>query len=94
MSAIKPKDLENIENVYALVLAILYPTPLSAEEAFQKMGYPIGISKIKNSDIAMLRESGCSWGEIRELTGHKWPQSAYINYLRRKAKRAEGKTEN
>ncbi len=92
MSAIKPKDLDHMENVYALVLAILYPVPLSAEQAFAKMGIVVERGKAIGSDVALLRDAGCSWGEIKELTGCRYPQSAYIHYQRRKGKRSKNVT--
>ena len=92
MSARKPEDLEYMENVYALVLAILYPKPLSAEQAFKKLMHPDERVMVAGGDIALLREAGCRWVEIEELTGCKWPQSAYNYHIQQKRKRESNVT--
>lgn len=91
MSARGTKDLDYRENVYALVLAIVHPSPLSAEQAFKLLGYEgpctkRGFCKGRGADIYMLREIGCSWTEIEELTGCHHPQSTYTKYIQRMRK--------
>lgn len=92
MSAIKPEDLEYMENVYALVLAILYPKPLSPEQAFKKLLHPDERVRVPGGDVVLLREAGCRWAEIRELTGCKWPQNAYKYHIQQKRKRENNVT--
>ncbi len=92
MSATKPKDLDHMENIYALVLAILYPVPLSAEQAFAKMGNAIERRKMVGRDVVMLREAGCSWEEIKALTGCNQPQSMYTKRKNEKEKRSRNVT--
>jgi hypothetical protein len=92
MSVIEPQDLDYKENIYALILAILYPIPLRAEQAFEKLAHPDKRVNPKGSDVAMLRHAGCSWREIKALTGCKWPQSTYINHMKQKRKRENNVT--
>ena len=77
-------------NICALILAILYPRPLSAEEAFAKMENPGKDLRIRTADIEMLHAAGCSWKEISELLGVANPQSTIIKarkYRERKQKK-------
>lgn len=66
-------------NICALVLAILYPRPLSAEEAFAKMDNPHRETGMRAEDAEMLRRAGSSWAEIKELLGMRYPHSAVHN---------------
>ena len=86
----KTEETIHAYNICALILAILYPRPLSAEEAFAKMENPGKDLRIRTADIEMLHAAGCSWKEISELLGVANPQSTIIKarkYRERKQKR-------
>ena len=74
----KTEETIHAYNICALILAILYPRPLSAEEAFTKMDNPDKDLKTRTEDAEMLRAAGCSWKEISELLGVANPQSTII----------------
>ncbi len=78
----KTEEIVHAYNICALVLAILYPRPLSAEEAFTKMDNPDKDLKTRTEDAEMLRAAGCSWKEISELLGMANPQSAILQARR------------
>ena len=86
----KTEETIHAYNICALVLAILYPRPLSAEEAFAKMENPCRKFGTKADDIEMLRKAGCTWKEISDLLGISNPQSTITkarNYRERKQKK-------
>ena len=78
----KSEESIHAYNICALILAILYPRPLSAEEAFAKMENPGKDLRTRTADIEMLRAAGCDWKEISELLGVVNPQSTFIKARR------------
>ena len=74
----KTEETIHAYNICALILAILYPRPLSAEEAFAKMENPGKDLRTMAADIEMLRAAGCNWKEISELLGVANPHSPII----------------
>lgn len=78
----KTEESIHAYNICALVLAILYPRPLSAEEAFAKMENPDKNLKTRTADAEMLHAAGCSWKEISELLGMTNPQSTILQARR------------
>ena len=74
----KTEETIRAYNICALILAILYPRPLSAEEAFAKMENPGKDLRTRTADIEMLHAAGCNWKEISELLGVANPQSTII----------------
>ncbi|MGM9580042.1 MAG: hypothetical protein ACI3U2_02250 [Anaerovibrio sp.] len=78
----KSEESIHAYNICALILAILYPRPLSAEEAFAKMENPGKNLGTRADDAEMLRKAGSSWKEISELLGMSNPQSTIIHARR------------
>ena len=78
-------------NICALILAILYPRPLSAEEAFAKMENPDKNLKTRTRDAEMLYTAGCGWKEISELLGMSNPQSTIIKARRYREQKQKNK---
>lgn len=86
MSVKRPEDIIHAENLCALVLAILSPTFLFPEEAFEKLENPAKIIRHKTEDVEILWKAGSSWSEISRLLGLKNPQANLYSYYRRKRK--------
>ena len=87
----KTEEIVHGYNICALVLAILYPRPLSAEEAFAKMENPDKSLKTRTADAEMLRAADCSWKEISELLGMSNPQSTIIHARRYRERKQKNK---
>lgn len=79
------EEILHVENLCALVLAILNAKPLSAEMAFAKLANP-GIKRQTDYEgMELLRKAGHTWKEVGELLEMNYPQSAYCHRKKRKA---------
>ena len=79
------------ECLYALLLAIINPKPLSSEQAFAKLKDPNNFfsNHTNAEDIVLLKKAGSSLNEINELLGCKNAQSTYLKYIARRKKKIE-----
>ncbi len=76
-------DTLHAEEICALVLAILHPWPIPAEEAFAILHRGKKKRTLGGEDIAYMREVGYTWKEIARITRRQNPRSTYKKYLAR-----------
>ncbi len=71
------------EELCALVLAILHPWPIPAEDAFELLHAGEKRRTLGGKDIAYMREVGYTWKEIIWITKRQNPCSTYQKYMKR-----------